>query len=119
MALAGDAGLENMKANTLAPSEDLLAWKALNLRGLSVAQRRATVNKCAAASAQVSISPAEYPALILEVYKRADMPKLRNVIGLAKELPQGEMGKLLLANIKVTDEDIRALVVQRGVAVKA
>ena len=81
MALAGDAGLENMKANTLAPSEDLLAWKALNLRGLSVAQRRATVNKCAAASAQVSISPAEYPALILEVYKRADMPKLRNVIG--------------------------------------
>ena len=29
------------------------------------------------------------------------------------------MGKLLLANIKVTDEDIRALAVQRGVAVKA
>ena len=86
---------------------------------LRAEKRRATVNEGAAASAQVSISPAEYPALLLDVYKRADMPKPRNVIGLAKELPQGEMEKLLLANIKVTDEDIRALAVQRGVAVKA
>lgn len=35
--LAGDAALEEFRANTLAPSEELLAWKALNLRGLQVA----------------------------------------------------------------------------------
>ena len=86
---------------------------------LRAEKRRATVKEGAAASAQVSLSPAEYLALLLEVYKRADMPKPRNVIGLAKDLPQGEMEKLLLANIPVTDEDIRALAVQRGVAVKA
>lgn len=36
LSLAGDAALEDFRANTLAPSEELLAWKALNLRGLAV-----------------------------------------------------------------------------------
>ncbi|MES2954238.1 MAG: DUF748 domain-containing protein, partial [Pseudomonadota bacterium] len=35
--LAGDVALEEFQANTLAPSEGLLAWKALKLRGLKVA----------------------------------------------------------------------------------
>ena len=35
--VAGDAALENFKANSLVPSEDLLAWKASILRGLKVA----------------------------------------------------------------------------------
>jgi hypothetical protein len=35
--VTGDVSLEELRANTLAPSEDLLAWKALNLRGLHVA----------------------------------------------------------------------------------
>ncbi|MBH2010811.1 MAG: DUF748 domain-containing protein [Xanthomonadaceae bacterium] len=34
---AGDVALEQFRANTLAPAEDLLAWKALNVRGLKVA----------------------------------------------------------------------------------
>lgn len=34
--VAGDVTLEEFKANTLAPGEDLLAWKALNVRGLTV-----------------------------------------------------------------------------------
>ncbi len=37
VAANGDVAIEELKANTLAPSEDLLAWKALSLRGLSVA----------------------------------------------------------------------------------
>lgn len=32
-----DVALEELKANTLAPSEDLLKWKTLSLRGLSMA----------------------------------------------------------------------------------
>ncbi len=35
--VTGDVSLEEFRANTLAPSEDLLAWKALNLRGFHVA----------------------------------------------------------------------------------
>ncbi|MGI9216962.1 MAG: DUF748 domain-containing protein, partial [Hydrogenophaga sp.] len=37
LSLAGDVALEDFRANTLAPSEELLAWKALNLRGLQLA----------------------------------------------------------------------------------
>jgi hypothetical protein len=69
-------------------------------------------------SAAVSISPAEYPALLKDVYKRDDMPKPRNLIGLAKDLPVAEMEKLLLADIQVNDSAMRELAVQRGVAVK-
>ena len=32
----GDAALESFSANTLAPAEELLAWKSLNVRGLKV-----------------------------------------------------------------------------------
>ena len=35
--VAGDVGLNDFKANSLVPSEDLLAWKASILRGLKVA----------------------------------------------------------------------------------
>jgi hypothetical protein len=66
----------------------------------------------------VSISPAEYPALLKEVYKRADIPKPRNLIGLTKDQPLAEMEKLLLADIKVSDEAMHDLAVQRGMAVK-
>jgi hypothetical protein len=81
-------------------------------------KRRLTVKEGGTTSAAVSISPAEYPALLKEVYKRADMPKPRNLIGLAKDLPVPEMEKLLLADIQVNDSAVRELAVQRGVAVK-
>ena len=35
--VAGDVGLEDFKANSLVPSEDLMAWKVSILRGLKVA----------------------------------------------------------------------------------
>ena len=81
-------------------------------------KRRATANSGATTAAVVSVSPADYPALLKEVYKRADMTKPRNVVGLQKELTDGEMEKLLLAEIAVTDESMRQLALQRGVAVK-
>ncbi|MGH8847485.1 MAG: DUF748 domain-containing protein, partial [Polaromonas sp.] len=81
-------------------------------------KRRSTVEEGGTAGAAVSISPAEYPALLKEVYKRADMPKPRNLIGLAKDLPVSEMENLLLADMKVSDDAMRELAVQRGMAVK-
>ena len=71
------------------------------------------------ATAMVTVSPAQYPALLKEVYKRADISKPRSLIGLAKDLAVDEMEKLLLANIKVNDDTMQALALQRGVAVKA
>ena len=66
----------------------------------------------------VTVSAEEYPALLREVYRRADIPKPRNLIGIAKELPQAEMEALLLAAQPVNDDAMRELAVARGVAVK-
>ena len=64
------------------------------------------------------MTPAEYPALLKEVYRRTDIPKPRNLVGLAKDLPQADMEALLLASIPVTPDAIRELAVARGVVVK-
>ena len=52
------------------------------------------------------------------MYKRADVTKPRNVVGLAKELPVKEMEDLLLASIPVDEESIRRLAVERGAVVR-
>ena len=81
-------------------------------------KRRSVVKEGGSTTAAVSVNPAEYPALLKEVYQRAGIPKPRNLIGLAKDLPVPEMEKLLLADIAVSEEAMRELAVQRGVAVK-
>jgi uncharacterized protein involved in outer membrane biogenesis len=81
-------------------------------------KRRAGVAEGGTATAAISVSPAEYPALLKQVYGRADLPKPRNLIGLAKDLPVPEMEKLLLAGIAVDDAAMRELAVQRAVAVR-
>jgi hypothetical protein len=94
-------------------------FKRERLNELVRAEKRGqTVKAGGTTTAVVSISPAEYPALLKEVYKRADIPKPRNLIGLAKNLLEPEMEKLLLADIEVNDEAMRELAVQRGVAVR-
>ncbi|MES2686403.1 MAG: DUF748 domain-containing protein [Pseudomonadota bacterium] len=85
---------------------------------LRAEKRRSLLAQGGTASAGVTVSPAEAPALLKEVYKRADMPKPRNLVGLAKDLPVAEMEKLLLADITVSEDAIRELAVRRGVAVK-
>lgn len=67
---------------------------------------------------KLAVSAEEYPALLKEVYRRADIPKPRNLIGIAKDIPQAEMEALLLASIPVTPDALRDLAVARGQAVK-
>ena len=81
-------------------------------------KRRASVQDGGTATAAISITSGEYPALLREVYKRADLTKPRNLVGLAKDLPEADMEALLLANIRVGDDAMRELALQRGVAVK-
>lgn len=66
----------------------------------------------------LAVSADEYPVLLKEVYRRADIPKPRNLIGIAKDIPQSEMEALLLASIPVTTDALRDLAVARGQAVK-
>lgn len=85
---------------------------------LRAEKRRSMVKDGDKTTATLIISAAEQPALLKEVYKRADMPKPRNAIGISRDLPPEEMEKLLLAHISVSEDAMRELAVQRGVAVK-
>lgn len=65
------------------------------------------------------VQAAEYPALLKEVYRRADIPKPRNLVGLARELTVPEMEALLLANQPATEAMAQELAAQRGQAVRS
>lgn len=81
-------------------------------------KRRATLAAGQTPTVAITVAAAEYPALLKQVYRRADIPKPRNLVGLARDLPGPEMEALLLASIPVTDEAMRELALRRGVAVK-
>ena len=126
------AGLDKVaKALTDRPSLKLTVVGASNLDAERDGYKRARLDELVRAekrrsvatgggtvTAVVSVTAAEYPALLKEVYKRADISKPRSVIGLAKDLPVDDMEKLLLADIKVNEDAMQALALQRGVAVK-
>jgi hypothetical protein len=42
-------------------------------------------------------------------YRKEKFPKPRNILGIAKDLPDPEMEKLILAHIRITDDDLRLL----------
>ena len=101
--------------------------RARLMRMLRAEKRRATIQSASTsvepgveqgAAAPLAISDAEYPELLTVVYKRADMSKPRNMVGMAKTLPVPEMEALLLDNIDVADDAAQTLATQRGVAVR-
>jgi Domain of Unknown Function (DUF748) len=67
----------------------------------------------------VEVSASEYDALLMRVYKAASFTKPRNAIGIPKDLPRAEMETLLLADAKVTDDDLRSLAEHRAQAVRS
>ena len=93
------------------------AFKREQLQGMVLAEkRRGQAGATAAATKHVSAE--EYPGLLKAVYKRADFPKPRNLIGLAKDLPVPDMEALLLANLSATESAMQELAVRRGVVVR-
>lgn len=60
----------------------------------------------------------EYLALLTQVYQRADIPKPLNAQGALQTLTPQEMEDLLLSHQSATEEQMRALAVQRGVTVR-
>jgi uncharacterized protein involved in outer membrane biogenesis len=66
----------------------------------------------------VQINAAEYPIYLKKAYKSGKFAKPRNVLGIAKDIPDAEMEKLLLASIQINDDDLRQLASQRARAIK-
>jgi len=67
---------------------------------------------------ETEISPEEYHLYLKAVYSKEKFPKPRNAFGFAKELPDAEMKKLLIANTVVGNNELQALARERGDAVK-
>ena len=101
------------------PQAEQEAWKRLRLRDLAQAQKRRDAVRAGESAADVpQVSDAEYPALLKEAYQRADIKKPRNLIGMAKDVPQSEMEALLLKSITVPDNAMPDLALARSVAVR-
>jgi len=99
------------------------AFKRERLNALVRAEKRraALVSGASVQSLEaeaVDVTAAEYPVLLKAVYRRADFPKPRNLLGIAKDIPPNEMEALLLAHLAVTEDAMRELAVQWGVAVR-
>ncbi|SDP11064.1 protein of unknown function [Paracidovorax cattleyae] len=103
-------------------------WKRERLRSQvqAVQQRR---QPGARADAEVQVVPAApggtdaaqaqaYADALRELYRRTDIPKPRNLLGLALDIPVPEMEALLLARMKVPGGALRELAQARAVAVR-
>jgi hypothetical protein len=73
----------------------------------------------AAASAPPALSPATRSALLKTLYKQTRIPdKPRNLLGLAKDLPDAEMEERLRRSVPVGDEAMREEALARAIAVR-
>ena len=94
-------------------------FRRAQLSGMLAAEKRRQIARDGqAAASDASVSAAEIPALLKAVYRRADIIKPRNVVGLAKDIPHAEMEALLLASIPVSGDAMRELALARSVAVR-
>ncbi|RQO64293.1 hypothetical protein DBV14_00755 [Variovorax sp. KBW07] len=95
------------------------AYQRQRVRQLTQAEKRRVAVRGGQTGTDVPpVTDAEYPELLTAVYKRADITKPRNMVGLAKDLPVKEMENLLLASVPVDEESMRQLAVERGAAVR-
>lgn len=99
------------------------AYQREQLKTLVLAEKRRTVIVNGSVTpvdveGQGGVSPADYPVLLKAVYRRADFPKPRNLIGMTKDISPADMEALLLANLPVSEASMRELAVQRGVRVR-
>ncbi len=71
------------------------------------------------AGVPVALTPASRSALLKTLYKQTRLPdKPRNVLGIAKDLPDAEMEALLRRNVVVNDETMRQQALARAIAVR-
>ncbi|MGD0280584.1 MAG: DUF748 domain-containing protein, partial [Smithella sp.] len=66
----------------------------------------------------IKISAQEYDKYLKQAYHAATFTKPRNILGMQKDLPPAEMEKLMMANIEITDSDLRQLAAKRAQSVR-
>jgi uncharacterized protein involved in outer membrane biogenesis len=81
-------------------------------------KRRAAASAAKDVTAVAAVSPEEAPALLKEVFRRSNIRKPRNAVGLVKDLGNAEMEVLLLQAIAVDEDTARALALNRSLAVR-
>ena len=80
---------------------------------------RAGAPGVAASGAAAPLAAATRSALLKTLYKQTRLPdKPRNLVGLAKDLPDAEMEELLRKNVAVNDEAMRQQALARAIAVR-
>jgi hypothetical protein len=95
--------------------QERIPYQKQRLRQLTEAEKRRVAIRAGTDAAEVTpVTDAEYPELLAAIYKRADIAKPRNMVGLAKDLPTADMENLLITSIPVDEEVIRQLAVARG-----
>jgi len=67
---------------------------------------------------EIKVTDQEYPEFLKRAYKQEKFPKPRNFLGIAKDIPVPEMEKLMLTNMVVGEEDLKALATARAQAVR-
>jgi uncharacterized protein involved in outer membrane biogenesis len=103
------------------PVKDTEALRTSRMRGLLIAEKIKDLSRNDDPRVQpgsVQITGEEYPVYLKKAYKSGKFAKPRNVLGIAKDLPEAEMEKLLLASIKIDDDDLRQLASLRARTVR-
>lgn len=103
------------------PAKDTEALRTSRMKGLLVAEKAKDLSRRdagAAAPGPVRISAEEYPVYLKKAYRNGKFDKPRNFLGIAKDIPEAEMEKLLLGSIKLGDDDLRQLAALRARSVK-
>ncbi|MEJ8809961.1 DUF748 domain-containing protein [Variovorax ureilyticus] len=112
-------GLQMTVVGTASLEQERDGYQRQRVRQLAQAEKRRAAVRAGQNAADVdTLSDSEYPDLLAAAYKRSDVTKPRNMVGLAKDLPQQDMENLLAASIAVDEESMRQLAVARGVAVR-
>ena len=118
-ALADRPALKMTVTGTASLEAEREAVKRERLGALLMAEKRRRSVVAGQDGAETpAVTDAEYPDLLKAVYRRADITKPRNLVGLTKDISVVEMESLLMTSMGVTEDDLRALALQRGVAVK-
>ena len=101
--------------------DDGKALQRLRLERKVKAQKLPDLSRKGEAPASVDdvvVAENEWAAYLTKAYKKEKMPKPRNALGFAKDVPAPEMESLLLASIPVGADDLRQLALARANAAK-
>ncbi|MGE5090236.1 MAG: DUF748 domain-containing protein, partial [Candidatus Levyibacteriota bacterium] len=122
-ALTDRPALKLEASGRVVPDVDREGLKRVRLDAAMRAQKQkalAAQGESAPPLAQIRIDAAEYPKYLAAVYGGTKLPdKPRNVLGIAKTIPDAEMEKMLLESYKVDEPALVALGDDRAETVKA